>query len=78
VQGVGFRATAVSIAHNHAVTGWVRNLPEGRVQLLVEGTETEVQRFLQEVRDRMQGYIEQEQIEERPATGKFTAFQVVR
>ncbi len=78
VQGVGFRATAVSIARGQAVTGWVRNLPDGRVELLVEGAEAEVQRFLQEVRQWMHGYIEDEQIEERPATGKFTSFEVVR
>lgn len=76
VQGVGFRATAISIAHRHAVTGWVRNLADGRVQLLVEGTEPEVQYFLAEVRDRMRGYIEDEQSEERPARGKFMGFTV--
>jgi len=78
VQGVGFRATAVSIAHGHAVTGWVRNLSDGRVQLLVEGAEPEVLRLLQEVRDRMRKYIQEEKIEERPATGQFTGFHVVR
>lgn len=76
VQGVGFRATAVSIAHGHAVTGWVRNLADGRVQLLVEGSESEVQRFLQELRNRMHGYIEDETSEERAATGKFKGFTV--
>ncbi len=78
VQGVGFRATAVSIAHGHNVTGWVRNLSDGRVQLLVEGAEPEVQRFLQEVRQRMRNYVDEEKIEERPATGQFTGFHVVR
>ena len=37
VQGVGFRATAYSIASGLAVTGYVRNLPDGRVQLVAEG-----------------------------------------
>ncbi len=78
VQGVGFRATAVSIARNHPVTGWVRNLAGGQVELLVEGDKPEVLRFLQAVRDRMKGSIQREQIEEQPATGKFTEFRVVR
>lgn len=78
VQGVGFRATAVSIARGHAVTGWVRNLADGRVQLLVEGAEPEVQRFLQEIRDRMRGYVEEETNEDRPATEQFSGFTVAR
>ncbi len=78
VQGVGFRATTVAIARRHAVTGWVRNLADGRVQLLVEGAEPEVRCFLQDVRDQMSGYIEEEQTEERPATGKLKGFTVVR
>ncbi|MBL8829940.1 MAG: acylphosphatase, partial [Planctomycetaceae bacterium] len=37
VQGVGFRVTTRSIAQRFAVTGWVRNLPDGSVELLAEG-----------------------------------------
>lgn len=37
VQGVGFRATARSIARTHPVTGWVRNEPDGSVLLEVQG-----------------------------------------
>jgi acylphosphatase len=78
VQGVGFRATARSIAAHYAVAGWVRNLADGRVELLVEGAEPEVRRFLKEVREQMRGYIEDEQTEERPATGQEVGFRVVR
>lgn len=38
VQGVGFRASAESMAHNAKVTGWVRNLRDGRVEAWFEGS----------------------------------------
>jgi acylphosphatase len=50
VQGVGFRAVAVDIAREHAVSGWVRNLRDGRVLLHAEGTPEAVEGFLQAIR----------------------------
>jgi acylphosphatase len=38
VQGVGFRYTAQTIARRHPVTGYVRNLPDGTVELVAQGT----------------------------------------
>jgi len=78
VQGVGFRATAAYLARNHPVTGWVRNLTDGRVQLRVEGDTTAVDAFLGAVRDRFSYQIESEQIEEQVATGKYREFGIVR
>jgi acylphosphatase len=49
VQGVGFRFTVRHIAKGFDVTGWVRNLPDGRVQLQVSGDPEEVRAFLDEV-----------------------------
>ncbi len=60
VQGVGFRATAASIARRHAVHGWVRNLADGRVELLADGAADAVEAFLADIRDRMRGYIDSE------------------
>lgn len=57
VQGVGFRATAVSIARGHSVSGWVRNLPDGRVELLAIGTSAAVDSFLEEVERRLERVI---------------------
>lgn len=57
VQGVGFRATARSIARAHPVTGWVRNEPDGSVLLEVQGAEDAVAAFLGDLRRTMQGYI---------------------
>jgi acylphosphatase len=78
VQGVGFRATAAGIARDHPVTGCVKNLKDGRVELLAEGTPEAVQKFLEAVRTRMRHYIDKEQIEEQPATGKYKRFEIAR
>jgi len=47
VQGVGFRATVRYIACGYDVTGTVRNLPDGRVELVAEGTRDELKAFLE-------------------------------
>jgi len=78
VQGVGFRATTAAMARQYAITGWVRNLSDGRVELLAEGKAAEVERFLQHVREYWAGYIADEQIEEQPVSGKRTRFDVQR
>jgi acylphosphatase len=46
VQGVGFRWTVRHTASGFDVTGWVRNVPDGRVELQVTGEEEEVRAFL--------------------------------
>jgi acylphosphatase len=51
VQGVSFRAWTVDRARDLGLTGWVRNLPDGRVELHVEGPEAEVERLLAACRE---------------------------
>ena len=46
VQGVGFRWSVKRVAQGFDVVGWVRNLPDGRVELLACGEETEVRAFV--------------------------------
>jgi len=76
VQGVGFRYTTHSIARGYAVTGFVCNLPDGRVQLVAEGESSELQRFLNEVSDRMGGFIRDTKTGSGAATGAFTSFEI--
>ena len=78
VQGVGFRATTVHLAAGFPVTGWVRNLPDGRVELLAEGSRADVESFLKAVREEFAGTIHGEAIDWQPATGKFKQFDVTR
>lgn len=49
VQGVGFRFTVRQIAKGFDLTGWVRNLPDGRVEVQVTGHEGEVRGFLDQI-----------------------------
>ena len=76
VQGVGFRATVAGIARDHPVTGWVKNLDDGRVQLLVEGKEEDVKKFLDAVRKRWKWNIEKEDAEEKKPTGEYKTFSI--
>ena len=76
VQGVGFRYTARSLASQFDVSGFVRNLPDGRVQVVVEGEPMEVAAFLDAIRAEMGHYIRDTQQTSRPASGRFQAFEV--
>lgn len=49
VQGVGFRFTAEHIARQIGVTGWVKNLPDGRVEVLAEGEEKKLAELLERI-----------------------------
>jgi len=61
VQGVGFRATAHRIAVRRPVTGFVRNLPEGSVELEVQGESAVVAAFLADVQRQFVGFITDEE-----------------
>lgn len=57
VQGVGFRYQTLQIAKEYDISGLVRNLPDGRVQLEVEGRTDEVRDFVVAIQERMEGHI---------------------
>lgn len=78
VQGVGFRYTTRNIAGRFAVTGYVQNLPDGRVRLIAEGAPDEVERFVDAVSAEMAQYIRGVQQSSADATGEFAAFEVRR
>ena len=62
VQGVGFRYRARAIASNSALNGWVKNLPDGRVELLVQGKREAIDDFLDRLETSFKGYIRDRQI----------------
>jgi acylphosphatase len=76
VQGVGFRYTTSRIAGRFRVTGFVRNLPDGRVELVAEGAAEEVTAFLREVAERLGDNIRSTAVDRRPATGEFASFEI--
>jgi acylphosphatase len=76
VQGVGFRYTAARIARQHNVAGYVRNLRDGRVQLVAEGTAKQLDGCLAEIAEAMENYIESVDIRTAEATGEFAGFDI--
>jgi acylphosphatase len=76
VQGVGFRYTVRHLAGSFHVAGFVRNLPDGRVQLVAEGQRGELTRFLAAIGDEMASYIHDTAIDIRPAAGGFQGFDI--
>ncbi len=76
VQGVGFRYTVTNIALQHNISGYVRNLPDGRVELVMEGADDEMDELIRAVRNRMNDYIRKVDQNTLPATGEYTRFQI--
>ena len=76
VQGVGFRYTTQHLARNHPVTGYVRNLPDGRVEMLAEGEEKDLDALAAALARQMEGFIRDTKINTGTATGEFQGFTI--
>lgn len=76
VQGVGFRDSTRRIANSHPVTGFVQNLSDGRVLLVVEGEPGELDRFLADIDRCMNRNITSRQVKTQSARGEFESFTV--
>ena len=77
VQGVGFRYTAREIACGYEVTGYVRNLPDGRVELVVEGDEEEVRAYAEALRiSQLGSHIRNADVNWSVATEEFRGFEI--
>lgn len=78
VQGVGFRASAMRIAEEFPVRGWIRNEPDGSVRLVAEGGPDEVESFVAAVCGRLDPLIARVDVERSAATGEFASFRIER
>lgn len=76
VQGVGFRWAAATALRDVAVTGYVRNLADGRVELVIEGAPSDADAAAGRVRASLARHIKQETEERGPATGEFGSFRI--
>ena len=76
VQGVGFRYTAIRIAMRAGVTGWVKNLHDGRVEIVAEGAEEVLDQLVRELRDHFHTYVRDVRVEWEEPTGEFAEFGV--
>ncbi len=70
VQGVGFRYAAQELAADFDLNGYVRNLPEGTVEVLAEGPAGDVEKFFTAIERRMAGYIDDKSIQDAPPPGR--------
>jgi acylphosphatase len=76
VQGVGFRYAARSAAARFAVGGYVRNLSDGRVEVVAEGEPRELDAFLRAIHDQLGDHIRNEQSDSQAASGEFSGFEI--
>ena len=76
VQGVGFRFFAERAAKKAGVVGWVRNLPDGRVETVVEGSDDAVERYLGELRKGPLGSRVTDVAVEDRQPGNFESFEI--
>jgi len=79
VQGVGFRYTVRSVANGFDLTGSVRNLPGGGVELIAEGAKDELEAFRQAIRESgLDHFIRDEDISWAEPRSEFRGFEIVR
>ena len=79
VQGVGFRYTAKTVAAGFEVVGTVRNLPDGRVELIAEGGRGELEAFRDAIRGAgLAGFVRGECVDWGEAKNEFYSFDIVR
>lgn len=77
VQGVGFRMFVQRKANDHNLTGWVRNLWNGQVEVLAEGSKEDLNQLLGELRiGPRSSFVVNVHVEWLPASGEFKYFQI--
>jgi acylphosphatase len=79
VQGVGFRFTVKSLARGFDVLGWIRNLPDGRVELQASGEPDELNAFLEAIQEsELQSHIRKVDSHPIPALNGVRGFEILR
>ncbi len=77
VQGVGFRAFVIDNAQSLGLKGWVRNLYDGRVEVLAEGPRDDLEKLLEKLRlGPRSAFVTEVEKEWLPATGEYKYFNV--
>ena len=76
VQGVGFRFTAHRAANRHQLTGFVRNLPDGNVEMLAQGPVEDINDCIRDIKEYFTGYLREAKIQEVPPDPRYTNFKI--
>jgi acylphosphatase len=74
VQGVGFRFTVHRMANRHQLTGFVRNVPDGTVEMFIQGPSENIDNCIQDIKDSFAAYIRETKINEIPLDPKYKDF----
>ena len=77
VQGVGFRYTTRHFATQLGLKGWVRNLPDGRVEILAEGGRGMLEELSDHLKKRFDGFIKDQQIDFTQSEPHYKSFEIV-
>jgi acylphosphatase len=78
VQGVNFRWNTKIVADNLGVKGWVRNLPDGRVEIVAEGDEDKIKKFLDYVKKGpILARVDKVDVEEEEYKKEFKEFSII-
>ena len=76
VQGVGFRFTVHRIAGRYQLTGWVRNLPDGNVEMVAQGPAEDVDACLADIQENFGGYVRDTRITDVPVDPRHISFKI--
>jgi acylphosphatase len=77
VQGVGFRYFTEAAAAREGITGWVRNMPDGRVEVVAEGDREAVERFERNIRHGPPAArVDRVETDDMVPTGRETGFRI--
>ena len=76
VQGVGFRYRSTHLARPLGLTGWVKNLLDGRVEMEIQGEESAIKKFLTQLKFQRFIVIRQIAVEDMPLKERETSFSV--
>jgi len=78
VQGVSFRSFTVKIAEKLGLTGWVRNLPDERVESVAEGQKNNVEKFLNLLnKGPVLSRVDKVKVKKEKYTGNFSEFKII-
>ncbi len=76
VQGVGFRFTAMNIADRCGLTGLIRNLPNGSVEMIAQGRPDDITDCIRNIKDTYHGLIRDTTIEDIPPDPRYQDFKI--
>ncbi len=76
VQGVGFRFTAHRMAHRYNLGGWVRNCPDGTVEMVAQGRPADLADCIRDIEESFRGYIRETKAEEIPSDPQRDDFRI--